>query len=291
MERANLGGVATLVDEVVEQDDQSKKLIQLPGYEKILVNYRGKVAEIVEPYIEAILVRHGLKMAEKDLFEGAIANFSVECEVNSVDKIQVFEAHKKKALAAYEQAKDATLLEGLKGEVAALRESLMDTEMVLVETLEDVFLEFEQAYAVFVSQNVQSLTECFGECAEVCSWYSKVLQQLVAQLLAQQDAGTNTDPAVDKILSADISTSVSTSTDNHQGKIMQKGDEMGEQEDSRAKGFVREARQNEFERNRFRVSEIQALVRSYNGHIEMLVQESLEDDEGDGYSTLGSLAN
>jgi hypothetical protein len=286
MEQANLGGVGTLVDIVCQEDDQFHKLKLLPGYEKILVGYREKVDEIVSPHVDAILVRHGDKMAEKSLFEGAIAKFSLECETKSVDKIQAFEAHKKKVLADYENVKEVTLLEGLKVEVAALREALMDTEMVLVETLEDVFLEFEQSYAVFVSQNVQALTECFSQCAEVCGWYSKSLNKLVQKLLeefANENSADEDNPEVTKVLSDrdTLNSSVGTSTDNHTGRIMQKGDEMGEQEDSRAKGFVREARQDEFDRNRYRVSEIQALIRSYNATIDQMYQDSLDQDAFD----------
>lgn len=288
---ANLGGLNNIIDWVMSEDDQYNKLKKLPGYQKIIEDYRVNANKITGEFAEAILSRHTDKCEEKDLFQSIVAKASREAEDKSIDKVQSFEARKKRCFAAFQesrgagQAPDLAVLEGLRKAVAVLHDELMDVEMLLVEMINDVLDEFEETFMKFVTINVQGITSGFNQLTDVVNWYRESLQALVTELLekmANENADPETDNAEVTALLTDrdaLLTTVATSNDNHQGKIMQRGDEIGEQEDSDAKRFIRDSRQDEYERNRFRVSEIQELVRNYNAGIDQLFQDAQDDED------------
>lgn len=174
------------------------------------------------------------------------------------------------------------ILDELKLKVELLYDELMDLEMLLVETLNDVLDEFEDEFMQMITANLNSITTCFREVGDIVNWYVENITKLVHGLLdrmAKEEGLVDESPDVIALLSDRdvVLTAVTTSQDNHIAKVLAKEDEIREKEDNGGKKFVKDVRADEYARNRFRVAEIQEIVSQYMTTIDELMEEN--DDE------------
>ena len=125
-------------------------------------------------------------------------------------------------------------------------------------------------FAKLVRTNSQIISGQFSEVNKEVAWYVSELKTMVHGLLdrladAMREDGiesANLPPEAVPLLTNrdDILTSAGLSQECHEGKIMAEEDKVNTREDSNAKSYCKQARQDEYDRNRFRVEEIQILI-------------------------------
>lgn len=285
---ANVDGMEQFFDNMTDDDNEAKQIRNLPNAPSAIKQYKEKFEAPVSLFVESILATHAEKKDEKQLFEGVLVKLLEENEKESIGKIHAFEAIKKRAFKAYKNAtskdQQPKFLQDLRKEVQKLYDDLMDTEMILVEQLNDIIEEFRERYSQFVAANSQKIANTFRELADVETWYYEQLTQLIeTQVRAyQKDETTFDDPDVKQMLSDRdaLKTLAETSHDNQKSRIAAKEDLVREKEESTATQLIARYTQDEYERNRYRVSEINELIKTYNAEIdERLDFDPL--DEGD----------
>lgn len=295
---ANIPGMEAFFDQIMEEDEQSKTIMKLPGSVKIIQQYRAKWDESTKVFIDNALAEHVLKKDEESLFKSVFEKLLTETEDESISKIQAFEARKKKVFKAYKASvadgeQNAVLLEDLKAEVDALYDELMNLEMLLVEQLNDIIDEFAETYSEFVTKNMNGIANCFRELTENAGWYTESITTLVTRLIEKvnkEEKPFEDQMEVYQLLSDRdaIKSAVTTSNDNHIGALQLKEDACTEAEKGTAKRLIEGFRQTEYERNRHRVSEITELTKSYHSTIdERLDFDAIDEDDfrygDDGY--------
>jgi hypothetical protein len=95
---ANIPGMEQFFDTLMEEDDQTKTIMKLPGSVKIIGQYRTKFEAQTKEFVTSVLDMHGIKKEERELFESVLEKLLVENEETSIAKIQAFEARKKSRL-------------------------------------------------------------------------------------------------------------------------------------------------------------------------------------------------
>jgi len=284
---SNLEGMQTLFDEIIKADAEVPKIRILPGFGRILTEYREKFDKVVGDFQELILERYKIKQEEKELFKLVNEKITKDNENKSIDIIQSFEAKKKIAFASYVTSKKPAILDSLKLEVATLSDRLMDLEMLLVEQVNDVLDEFQETYQEIVLENANKGTEAFKELQDACNWYlsevTDVKLGLLNKFAKDELKGSEEVPEVIAMLSDKdvLNTCITTSFENHLAKVLAKDDQIREREDGECKALVSEVRGEEYDRNRHRVAEIHELVDRYINAIEEKAKHEGATEEED----------
>lgn len=261
---ANLEGVDDLLSVIIKEDSEFPKLKALPGFAKILDDYRDMFTRTLGDFTSTMLQRHEAKCEQRRLLEAAVAEALRRSEERSKRAIAAFDASRKRAFALWEDAVAAgapnpELLRVLERELAALVDELMEAEALACEQVGELLGEFETRYAALAAGSVNVVQGIFRSLEDVANSYVEMLQALVQQLLARfQNDEVDRDPELAALL-ADrevVKNAVTTSHDNHLSRIVAQADALQEREDAEAKGAVRRAREAEHERGRRRVAEI-----------------------------------
>jgi len=290
LDKANITGMDHFFDTLMEEDDQTKTIMKLPGSANIIANYRLKWEEATTVFTAGVLELHVLKQDEETLFMGVLEKLLVENEQQSIVLIQAFEAGKKVAFKKYKEtvangAQEPAFLENLKETVNVLYDELMNLEMLLVEQLNDILEEFAESYQEFVARNTTAIANTFRDLTEHAVWFNESISTLVIRLMekmSKEEKPFEDSPEAYQLLSDrdTIKAAVTSSNDNHVQKLQTSEDKVREAEEGGAKNLVEGLRQNEYERNRHRVSEINELTKSYQTTIdERLDFDSIDDDE------------
>ena len=87
--QANLAGLTTMLDTIISEDSEYNKLNVLPGFAKIITEYRANFDKVASEFADGILEKHAEKEAEKKLFLSVVAKASAEAEDKSIAMIQV----------------------------------------------------------------------------------------------------------------------------------------------------------------------------------------------------------
>ena len=141
MEDANLVGIDTLYDDLVNEDPEMGKLKMVSGLTDELAKLKEKVDEAAEPFIETVLQLNERKRGELRDFQASVAQATLDKDTEGQQLIVAFYRTKKKALeatAAGQLPAQAARAQELYKENLELKERLMDLEVETVDVLAEV---------------------------------------------------------------------------------------------------------------------------------------------------------
>ena len=136
-EAANLGGMRTFFDSILRGDSEFGRLQMLPGYGKIIEEYRVMFERCCSTLVEKVMTTYQEKVQEESEFRTAFDSAKEKRDAISVEKIQTFDSVKKRALKLYIESfstgtPEPAILQNLKEKVEELSDELMENEMLLV---------------------------------------------------------------------------------------------------------------------------------------------------------------
>eukprot|EP00736_Rhodelphis_marinus_P008210 Rmarinus@m.19175 len=267
---ANLDGVESLFEDMIREDTELTKFNKMPKMDELMDDYEMHFAKHVDEMKERVLEFHKLKKQEKEEYGKAVEEARRINEEESIRLIEEFENTKKKTLRKLRELLEPReveeRLEELKEANEELSDHLLGLEMVLVEQLQGFTEEFDQKFGALVSQTTEVLQLYFGKVRDREMKWSEDVHNVMTEMFEKVAAATEAGQEVDEELRIYFSekdmllTAVATSHDSHESKINNKEESLLNNERSRAENMMKAIDENEYQRNRDRVSEIWSLI-------------------------------
>jgi dynein regulatory complex subunit 3 len=277
---ANLPGITSLFKKMMESDSEYSKIHALPHVEKLFKQMLKMFQAPINDLIEATMKRHVLKRAEKEQFEAAVDKVHKINGKKAIKFLDDFDSLRKKAFRLYIDSQatgvpEPSILQDVENNLQKLVDDLMEVEMVLADNMKHLISEFEDSYGEYVKVNITNIQSTFRSLEDVLGNTSSALANHVQKLVNQYQADELTEELRPEaaLLLADKETMkmcLGTSQDNQANFIVQTADKYVEAEDSEAKTLIRAYREEEYKRNRGRVSEILKIVKRQRSQIEQL---------------------
>jgi vacuolar-type H+-ATPase subunit I/STV1 len=261
---ANLGGVRSLFDTLTGEDSEVSKLRLLPGYGDILRGYRDMFSQTLSSFVSEAMALHAQKKEEQSAFRSALDACKRKNDAGSVGLIQSFESHKKQAMRLYTDslaagAPEPDILRALRDDLDSLSDQLMDVEMRMTEQANQLVSEFEDRYKAHADTAVALVQRSFRKLEDVANSYSEALHGLVERLVVSFSKGElDLEPEAAALVGDRdaVKNAVTTSHDNHASRIVARADQLHEKEDEEFAALMKRLTDEEYDRNRLRVSAI-----------------------------------
>lgn len=313
---ANLGGLEGLLDKMLAEDKDLKKVAALDTHNSMLEesidSYRIEFVEKVQEFTnEVVLPRRKIKVRELSDFTEARVAAEEDNMQAGIEMIAKFDRLKKDTFVAVRTEPDPaagkSLLDGLATANEQLRSELMALEVELQEQMDEVAGVFYKLYKAEVDANVTAFQEFFDQQLRAieAKWADKVGEQakeLMNTFIAAKDAekekgkGKDDDAALsmgggglaeyDESLKALLSDkellvgSIVSSHESHGMAIDAKEDELVNSEKKELDTIMNDLQVGEHQRSRLRVSEIIKVVEEVtNVQMAELLAARYQDEE------------
>jgi hypothetical protein len=134
LSKANMQGIETLFEDMINEDSEIKKLKLLPTSNAILNGFPDKTEKATSEFVEQMLVENVSKDAEVELFKRVLNKVRTKHEKESIELIRAFEKTKKALLHEFRSGlegkePDGTIVVSMKEGAIKLSDDLMDLEM------------------------------------------------------------------------------------------------------------------------------------------------------------------
>mmetsp|Transcript_55839 Transcript_55839/g.132503 ORF Transcript_55839/g.132503 Transcript_55839/m.132503 type:complete len:528 (+) Transcript_55839:265-1848(+) len=286
---ANLEGVDTLLQDMLEEDPEQSKLQQLSFWYEIIDEMQLEFKSTSTEYIEATIAANVNKTTERERFVKMLGSSRSKNDSDSIELVRKFEAKKKKLLRSLEDLGELEAIKKLRELQDAnvqLNDDLLELELRQMEADDQIISAFETRFGGLVTLFVEAAQNGFFQKVRDLegSFHEKALG-MTQEELESYAAGSLEDVGEEtKIFLSDkdiVLVSLNTSHDAHLAKIDSVEDGMVTGERKSFQSFVQNARDSSAQRDRRRISEVGTITAKNNREIEELIQL---EQEGGGYS-------
>lgn len=286
LKAASLPDMETIFDDIMTKGDGDvSRLRSHPLLQEPLAQLQEQVDAASEEFVAAVLEFHTSKTQEHAEFSAALANAKQKSDNDSKAEIAKYRALKKRSLgevSAGEQPQ--AVVQALQEANAALYEKLMDLEMGAAERYVETISAFESAYDELSKKTLETSTTYFQRLRDLEAAYHERLLAAGTELLEKFVAQSGEVEGLSeeaKMLVHDKDTlfgALNTAHDARISRLDAKEDEVRIAEERAFGKIVLKALDEEYLRNRTRVTEIWNLVHTVNGN-ELNALGAARDDE------------
>jgi len=272
-------------DVMVKGDGDISRLRSHPLMLEPLTQLRESVDQAAEEFVAAVLEFHTSKTQEHELFSKALAGAKQKSGNDSKAEIAKYKALKKRSLGEVSSGEQPqAMVQTLQEANAALYEKLMDLEMGAAERYVETISSFESAYDELSKKTLEVSTNFFQRLRDLEAAYHERLlaagTELLEKMVSQQGEVEGLSEEA-KMLVHDKDTlfgALNTAHDARISRLDAKEDEVRINEERTFGKIVLKALDEEYLRNRTRVTEIWNLVHNVHGS-ELNALGASRDDE------------
>ncbi|XP_065900080.1 dynein regulatory complex subunit 3-like [Dysidea avara] len=262
----------SLFEVLFKEDTEAPRLQHLSGVEEMLQQYQEKFAAICEDLRVSGLKEKELWDKERDAIFTSHSQAKTYNQQEAVALIQQYEDTKQQLILAGDMEKAIAQLNPV---VDGLKHNLMKLEMTLVEQLDEINKEFERNYTEMVTVFIENVQNHMTQCRDIENSHHEHLSDIALQMLEKFVKNQLLEDLHDelRILFVDKDTlmnAINTSHDLHLLKIDEKEDKMLSQMRTHLKQLVDQMAQDELQRNRSRIMEINHYIDHQREELENL---------------------
>ena len=271
LREAGVEQVEPLKDELLAPSEgEVGQLWGHPTLTDSLNDFRERLEEAIDEFVEAAFEQHAVKQAEKSAFEEALNAIRSEAAETSRTEISNYSQLVKDATFESGGTLTASQTQSLEQANIALFDTLMDIEMLQGERCSEGIQKFEITCDELSKKSLEMITAFFNRVREVESQFQEGFLSATAELL--DDSARHTERADDiseelKSLLRDkvaVTNALVAAHDARGIKVDAHEDEMRSNEISCAAALVSAKHTEEHDRKRARVNEIWNLVHVIN---------------------------
>lgn len=280
LKKANIAGVETVFQDMIREDSEMTKLKNLPNFEGILKQYEKQINDHNKEYINQVLKTYKNKENEDIILNKTLTKL---CFVNETESIEIIDKFIKIDVPKFESMlnsipnKDTNNINAIKQEIKDIllnvRHGLMDLEMTHIEKMNFVINVYEDRIVELMKVNLSHAESYFANLQNLETNYFSQLQEIVGEMLEKIKSD-----GIDSILPNKrefeslrnmlqdrdaINNCVTVSHDNHVSHIGRLEDSVRDREEKEKKEKIETKNDNEYQRNRQRVSEISIFVEKF----------------------------
>jgi len=277
-----------LYRDMYADDPEGLKLKYMPGVDEMLVLFKEKIQQVCQQLFEFGLQEYEKRKAEVDMFWECVNEAKEENKELGMKAIEDFMAEKKATFIELQHMTDPKMVEDkvteFNNQVTALWDRLMGLELQLVDQLEEVIKDFERNMADLVSVFLENVQAFLTQAREHENAHNEKMMECASSSLEKAAKNELDEELPDdlKLLLVDkdtIQNAVTTSHDVHLLKIDNKEDDIVTRINNWLKGMIETIhKEQEIQRNRTRVTEINHLIDHLRDEIENL--DVVQEDEG-----------
>ncbi|XP_053530952.1 dynein regulatory complex subunit 3 [Ictalurus punctatus] len=255
-----------LFDSMFADDVEASKLAHLPGVDKLLESYQTQFDALCLQIFEAGLTQQTQRQNEVDCFFTCLQKAMADNQQRGAQIIADFERSRRQVMAEMQQEADHSLLKvRVRNEITQMRETLLTLEVQLVAQLEDIIKDIERNITDLVGGFIEFVQGIFAQCRDLENYHhEKVLNIAVATLEKVVKNELKEDLPDDVLLlfvdKDTVINAVSVSHDTHLLKIDNREDELLTRINGWKNELMKSIHDDEVQRNRKRVSEMQKYV-------------------------------
>ncbi|XP_042293758.1 dynein regulatory complex subunit 3 [Sceloporus undulatus] len=266
-----------LFDSMYADDPEAEKLIYLPGVADLLEIYKTKFVAICEALFEYGLREHERREAEVTLFYECLNEALADNEAQGTKIIQDFETRNHRALDVIQNLSDSQITESklaeYRDDLSKLSETLMNLEMQLVDQLEEVIKDFERSILDLVAIFIENEQGLMAQCRDLENHHHEKLLEIAINTLEKVVKSEFDEELPDdvRMLFVDKDTivnAVNASHDIHLLKIDNREDDIITKANGWASVIIEKVHNDELNRNRSRVLEINQYVDHLRSELE-----------------------
>ncbi|KAJ3123148.1 Dynein regulatory complex subunit 3 [Nowakowskiella sp. JEL0407] len=252
-EGAHVAKIDRLFDEMFDEDQDFQKLLPLAreNIEELRGDYRAKFEVIAKELKHFALKKNKDKADEFEMFQKCKWDAKMEKDEDGIKQLHKYQNVKKQLLKLIQNSKDAGEIDDaiklLKDQTQTLSDLLMDHEMSLVEQFEDVMKDFERCFTEMCGTIGEYSQQAFANMREAENEFHERFTELVMSSYDRFQKG-DMDELDDELRNEDR---LLTGTNRDQELVIQK------------------AHEDEIQRNRDRICEINAFLDKCNAEIEV----------------------
>tara|TARA_B110001452_G_C15211075_1_gene420076 strand:- start:78 stop:1637 length:1560 start_codon:yes stop_codon:yes gene_type:complete len=286
LKAASLPDMDTIFDDVMTKGDGDVvRLRSHPLLQEPLTQLQEQADAASEEFVAALLAFHTSKIEEHKEFSLALTNAKQKSDNDSKAEIAKYRALKKRSLGEVSGGEQPqAVVQALQEANAALYEKLMDLEMGAAERYVETISAFESAYDELSKKTLETSTGYFQRLRDLEAAYQERLlaagTELLEKFVAEQGEVEGLSEEA-KMLVHDKDTlfgALNTAHDARISRLDAKEDEVRIAEERAFGKIVLKALDEEYLRNRTRVTEIWNLVNVVNGN-ELNALGASRDDE------------
>ncbi|EFJ51609.1 hypothetical protein VOLCADRAFT_73327 [Volvox carteri f. nagariensis] len=264
MTQANLEGVETLIDDMVKEDPEWTRLVQVPNLLDPWNDIRDKFNVATDEFKASILDQHNRKKAEYEEWLNVVRGYLDEKDAEARKLIVEFEKAKKhtaRTVVDNPALADNQIL-SLKVKLMSLKDQLMAIEMETVEILDGLVQEFDRAYSELAETNKGQYNTYFTQVRDLQNSFFNQLTSVamtVFEKYNQENSDIESLPEDARTLLQDkdsLMNALQASHDAHMQKIDALEDRLISQELRSANDLTSSNATWATRRNRDRISEI-----------------------------------
>ncbi|KAE9301932.1 hypothetical protein PF008_g22613 [Phytophthora fragariae] len=285
---ANVIILETLLTDMFKEDTEMSKIEVLPGLRNIIDDYTEKAKTAAEDVKLVLLEKHSALTKEVDGFKATYEKLQADAQEAS---IRAVENHRRTAKQLLKQAAAANSVSNSDGdgsgsaaglqllhnaEVSSekLHNELMNLESDVVETAQELIAAMESSIEAVGSEARDLATEHFRTIEVLENNFFENVSQLAVTLLERMasDDGEDDDYLTDECRAIlndrdALNNAINGSHDIHIGKLLAQEDAMREQSLAKVAEVVKNAKEQEWSRNRARIAEVLHLKEKHLGEI------------------------
>lgn len=269
-----------LYKDMYADDPEGVKLNYMPGVDEMLVVFKEKTTAVCQQLFDFGLQEYEKRKAEVDMFWECVNEAKDENKEMGMKAIEDFMAEKKGTFIELQHMTDAKMveskLEEYSNQVTGLWDKLMGFELQLVDQLEEVIKDFERNMQDLVSVFLENVQAFLTQAREHENAHNEKMMECASSTLEKAAKNELDEDMPDdlKLLLVDkdtIQNAVTTSHDVHLLKIDNKEDDIVTRINKWLKDMIDTIHQEqEIQRNRTRVTEINHLINHLRDEIDSL---------------------
>ncbi|RLN78575.1 hypothetical protein BBJ28_00001937 [Nothophytophthora sp. Chile5] len=260
-----------------KEDTEMNKIEVLPGLRNIIDDYTEKAKASAEDVKLVLLDKHSGLAKQVDAFTTTYKKFQVEAQEASIRAVETHRRTAKQLLRQASAAHSATasdadgsgssvglqLLQDAEASSEKLHGELMNLESDLVETAQELIAAMEGSIEAIGSEAREVATEHFRTIEVLENNFFENVSQLAVTLLERMasEDGEDDDYLTDECRAIlndrdALNNAINGSHDIHIGKLLAQEDAMREQSLAKVAEIVKNAKEQEWTRNRARIAEV-----------------------------------
>lgn len=275
---ANIDGVHSLFEDMIRDDSEFLRLSKLPGFDEKMKKYEVGIIKQRDKYTDAVIAIYNEKSREDEILCKTLKKVAFASESKSIKIINAFQNEElntltEQILAITDESKAADIV----NEKLKLKsDSLMEAEMECVEQINFIMNAYEDRITDLMKKNLNNAEAYFSEIQSLENDNHQSLLDLIASILekikehgidAVVEALPENEALRNMIVDKEaINNSITLSHDNHISHIGRLEDLVRDREEKEKKEKMDKLNDEQYKRNRLRISEILIFVEKYKKH-------------------------
>ncbi|KAM3916498.1 dynein regulatory complex subunit 3 [Leptodactylus fuscus] len=256
-----------LFESMYAEDVEGTRLSTLPAIAELVESYPTKCTEVCQNLFEFGLKHHEKREAEMAIFNECLQEAVMENQEAGTKNIRELESKSNELLNELSQITEQQIIDAKSLEysqdVSQLMDALLNLEIQLVDQLEEINKEYERNIGELVSTFLETVQGLYP--LDLENQHHEHLLELCINMLERVLKGEMDEDMTDELraLFVDKDTiinAVSASHDIHMLKIDNREDELVTKINNWATNLLQKVQQEEIQRNRKRVAEINIYI-------------------------------